>query len=112
MKTIKTKVTPDQIMALEKLMEQLVDFKPPAISNKVVKSVLEDVADKIHVRYRKIIKSADLFNAKKTIGLELKYHEAASIYTFIQMSLCNIHKEEKAYNDLLKLSNYLHQKLI
>ena len=43
MKTIKTKVTPDQIMALEKLMEQLVDFKPTAISNKVVKSVLEDV---------------------------------------------------------------------
>lgn len=112
MKPIKTKVTPDQIMALEELMEQLVDFKPTAISNKVVKSVLEDVADKIHVRYRKITKSTDLFNAKKPIGLELKYHEAASMHTFIQMSLPNIPKQEKAHNDLFKLSNDLHQKLV
>lgn len=112
MKSIKTKVTPDQIMALEKLMEQLVDFKPTTISNKVIKSILEDVADKIHVRYRKIIKSTDLFNTKKTISLELKYQEAASMHTFIQMSLPNIPKQEKAYNDLFKLSNDLHQKLI
>jgi hypothetical protein len=112
MKPIKTKVTPDQIMALEKLMEQLQDFKPTTISNKVVKSVLEDVADKIHVRYRKIIKSADLFNTKKTISLELKYHEAASIHTFIQMAISNIPKEEKAHNDLLRLSNLLHPKLL
>lgn len=111
MKPIKTKCTPDQVMALEKLMEQLQDFKPTAISNKVVKSILEDVAEKIHVRYRKIIKSSDLFNAKKTIVLELKYHEAASIHMFIQMAISNIPKVEKAHNDLLKLSLDLHQKL-
>ncbi len=112
MKPIKTKCTPDQIMALEKLMEQLGEFNPKAITNKTVKSILEEVAEKIHTKYRKLIKSADLFNTKKTINLELKYHEAASMQTFIQLALPNFPKTEKAHNDLLKLCNELHQKLI
>ncbi|RTY64391.1 hypothetical protein [Flavobacterium sp. LB2P53] len=111
MKPIKTKVTPDQIMALEKLMNQIEDYKAISLEEKVTRSVLFDISDKIHARYRKIIKSVDLFSNKKLIGLELKFHEGYALYSFIQIFLPKIPNQEKAHNDLLKLSLDLHQKL-
>jgi hypothetical protein len=112
MKPIKIKVSPDQIMAMEKMMNQLEGYKPTTVEEKVIRSMLFDVADKIHTRYRKIIKSADLFNGKKPIGLELKFHETYALYSFTQFFLPKIPNQEKAYNDLLKLSNLLHPKLL
>lgn len=112
MKPIKTKVTPDQILALEKLMEQLPQFTPSQELQKVTKSIMTDVSDKIHVRYRKIIKSQDLFNSKKKIALELKYHEAFATTIFIELMLPTIPTLEKAHNDLLMFRNYLHPKLL
>lgn len=98
-------------MALEKMMSQLEEYKPTSIEEKVTRSVLFDISDKIHARYRKIIKSSDLFNNKKPIGLELKFHEVYALYSFIQIFLPKIPNQEKAHNDMLKLSLDLHQKL-
>jgi hypothetical protein len=111
MKPIKCKPTPDQIMALEKLMEQLPLFNPMNRNNRVIKSILVEVADKIHIRYRKLLKTANLFNNDKTISLELKYHEVSAIHLFIQIMLPDIPNQEKRYNDLLQFSNFLNQKL-
>lgn len=112
MNPIKTKVTPDQIMALEKLMQQLPNFKPTQELQKVTKSIITDVADKVHSRYRKISKSPNLFNEKKKTTIELKYHEAFALTVFIELQLPTIPTMEKAHNDLLMLRNYLHPKLI
>lgn len=111
MKPIKTKVTPDQILALEKLMAQLPQFTPNQELQKATKSIMADVSDKIHVRYRKIITSHDLFNSKKKIAMELKYHEAFATTIFIELMLPTIPILEKAHNDLLMFRNYLHQQL-
>lgn len=111
MKPIKTKVTPDQIIALETLLEQLPNFNPTEQMAKLTKSIITDVADKVHSRYRKVIKSHDLFDSKKTVGLVLKYHEAVAITIFIELMLPGISPSLKKHNDLLMLHNYLHQKL-
>ena len=111
MKPIKTRLTPDQIIALETLLEQLPTFTPIEEMAKLTKSIVTDVADKVHSRYRKMIKSNSLFDAKKTIGLELKYHEAFAIVIFIEIMLPTIPPMVKKHNDLFMLHNYLHQKL-
>lgn len=111
MKPIKTKVTPDQIVSLERLMVLLEEYKPTTIEEKATTSILFDISDKIHTRYRKLIKSEDLFNSKKPIGLELKCHEAYTLFCTIQIYLPKLPNQEKAYNDLLKFNNDLHQKL-
>lgn len=112
MKPIKTKLTPDQIFALDKLMEQLPDYQPKKELEKVTKSILMDCEDKIHTRYRKILKSQDIFNQNKTVSLELKYHEAFALTIFIELQLPTIPALEKKHNDLLMLRNYLHPKLL
>ena len=111
MKPIKSKPTPDQIMALEKLMEQLPSFNPMTRNNRVIKSILLEASEKIHTRYRKLVKNSDLFSPKKTFPLELKYHEASALNLFIQIMLPSIPRLEKAHNDLLQFYNYLDQKL-
>lgn len=108
---MKLKITPDQIMVLEKLMNQLSDYNAEQELQKVAKSILFDISDKIHARYRKIIKTNDLFNSNKKIDLELKYHEAFAVKVFINWMLPTIPTMEKAHNDLLKLSIDLDQKL-
>jgi hypothetical protein len=111
MKPIKSKPTPDQIIVLEKLMEQLPNFQPLSRDNKVIRSILVEVAEKIHTRYRKLVRSSDLFTSDKTIGLELKYHEASAILLFIQIMLPNLPAQGKERNDLFQFSNFLDKKL-
>jgi hypothetical protein len=111
MKPIKTRLTPDQIIALETLLEQLPNWTPNDQIARLTKSIIVDVADKVHSRYRKVIKSHDLFDAKKTIGLELKFHEAFAVTIFIEIMLPKIPPTLKKHNDLFMLHNYLHQKL-
>lgn len=111
MKPIKTKLTPDQIMALEKLLEKTLTHVPTTTDQKLTKSILTDVSEKVHKMYRSVIKTTDLFNEKKTKSLTLKWHEAGVLEAIILFSLQGIPVTEKAHNDLLMLSNQIHPKL-
>lgn len=111
MKPIKTKLTPDQVFALEEIMKHLPKFTPTQELEKVTKSIILEVADKINVKYRKIVKSHDLFNARTKISFELKYHEAFALVVYTELMLPAIDSTTKPHNDLLMLHNHLHQKI-
>jgi hypothetical protein len=112
MKPIKLKITPDQILALEKLLEDVLLKPAIKIDEKLTKSILSDVAEKVHKMYRDILKSRDLFNEKKKKSIQLKWHEGGVLSAIILYSLQAIPATEKAHNDLLMLSNDLHKEII
>jgi hypothetical protein len=105
MKPIKAKFTPDLIIGLENIMKDFANWGPFTTEQKVAKSILVEVADKIHLRYRKITKTTDLFNSKKTVSIELKFHELVHLLLFIKVRMDNIDKKSKEHNDFLKFNN-------
>jgi hypothetical protein len=66
---------------------------------------LIDVAEKIHLRYRKIIKTTDLFNTKKKVSVEFKFHELVNLIVFIKVRMDNVDKTSKVHNDFLQFLN-------
>lgn len=110
---IEPKLTADQVFAVAKLLEQVYETYPSSNPDqKLVRSISFDLADKFTTKQRTVYKSNSLFDTKKKYKMTLKYHEAFTLYAIVQYFLPMIPKEEKAHNDLLKLSTYLHPKLI
>lgn len=110
---VESKQTADQIFAVAKLLEQVYETYPSNNPNeKLVRSISFDLSDKFTSKQRTVYKSNSLFDVKKKYKIALKYHEAFTLHAIIQYFLPSIPKNEKAYNDLLQLSNKLHQQII
>lgn len=112
MNPIKAKFTPDLIIALENIMKDFARWEVATTDQKVAKSILVEVAEKIHTRYRKITKSSDLFTAKKTISIELKFYELVHLLIFIKVRMDNIDRVSKTYNDFLKFINEYEKSIV
>lgn len=110
---IEIKFTADQVFATAKLLEQVYHAYPTQeATQKVHRSIAFDIADKFTTKQRKLYQSKHLFDDKKKHQITLKYHEANTLHTCIQYFLPFIPKAQKAHNDLLQISNTLHQKLV
>ena len=104
--TIKT--TPDQVLALDKVLEALDIFEVQSPEGKSVKSICYDCQDKVSKLSKKLKRSTDLFNNKKTHSLNLKYHEAYALLEYVNHML-----PSTGHNlDLQQVHDQLHQKLI
>ena len=112
MQPIKIKLTTDQIILIDTMLNALRKSKPADIQQKAMHSIVSDFTEKIHQRYRKLAVEGDIFSSKKTVIMQVKYHEVFSLFLIIQMSMEVYAKESKEHNDFLMLKNMLHQKLI
>ncbi len=107
MKKIPLSLSPDQLFALEKLLNQLHDFSPTTPEGFSAKSASLDVAELVHRKYRKACGDVDLFNSKKEITINLKYHELYHLFRFIVIME---YVMELSF-ELQKIKNFLDQKL-
>lgn len=107
MKKIPLSLSPDQLFALEKLLNQLRDFSPTTAEGFAIKSACLDVTELVHRKYRKTCGEIDIFNEKKKIKINLKYHEAYHLLQYITVSelVINLSLE------LQTIKNHLDQKL-
>ena len=107
MKKIPLSLSPDQLFALEKLLNQLYDFSPTTSEGFATKSACLDVAELVHRKYRKTCGDVDLFNSKKEITINLKYHECDHLFKFFVIME---YVMELSF-ELQKIKNFLDQKL-
>ncbi|PDS24666.1 hypothetical protein [Flavobacterium branchiophilum] len=107
MKKIPLTLSPNQLFALEKLLNQLQDFIATNAAGFSMKSACLDVAELVHRKYRKACGELDIFNEKKKIKVDLKYHEAYHLLQYIILSglVMNLPFE------LQTIKNFLDQKL-
>jgi len=108
---IKSKLTNDQIFALETMMNIVEALKPRTIDEKVAYSVSIGIAEKVNKLYIKTTKSTDLFSTDKTTKITLNFHEGYSLLVLIETYLRTLDKESKAHNDLLQLALFLHDEI-
>ncbi|PDS22398.1 hypothetical protein [Flavobacterium branchiophilum] len=106
MKKISLSISPDGLFALEKLLNQVPDFRPTMFEGFVIKSACIDVAEMVHRKYRKVSGEFDVFNNKKKIKINLKYHECYHLLQFmtIMESITPLHFH------LQTIKNFLDQK--
>ena len=107
MKKIPLSLSPDELFALEKLLNQLHDFRPTNKEGFATKSACLDVAELVHRNYRKACGDVDLFNSKKKIKINLKYHESYHLLQYIMATELVINLPF----ELQKIKNFLDQKL-
>jgi predicted site-specific integrase-resolvase len=113
MKPIKLEITPDQIMALEKLMNQVDSlYKPTTPQGKAIRSISFEVSDKINSRYRKLLKNTDLFKNKKPVEIAFNYHQAFALFEILNTLLPHINCDVSTKTEFQKTHDFLHQKLI
>jgi hypothetical protein len=111
-KTIKMKITikttPDQVLALDKVLEALNIFEVQSPESKAVKSICYDCQDKVIKIVKPLKRSIDLFNNKKKHAINLKYHEAYALLEYLNHML-----PSTGHNlNLQQVHDQLHQKLI
>ena len=87
MKKIILPLTPDQVFALDKLMQQLPLWKPTTPQAKAGKSICLEVSSRINKISHKIKQEADLFNPKKKEKIDLKFYEAYAVFEFVNTFL-------------------------
>lgn len=109
---IKLSLTPDQVMSLEKLMNQVdAIYMPTTRQGKAIRSISFFVSDKINKAYRKLIKSTDLFSKKK-VHISLEYHEANALFEIINTLIPYIETTTETKREYQTTSDFLHQKLV
>lgn len=111
MKTSKLAFTPDQVLALEKALNQLNGFQPIKPEQKVVLSICLETADKINKIYRKIIKETDLLAEKKKTKVELSYHQMWALFQYVNTLLPTVQdsKYDRYKPSLQQINDTLHQ---
>jgi hypothetical protein len=110
---IKLPLTPDQVMALEKLMNQVdLLYKPTTMEGKAIRSINFFVSDKINKTYRNLNRSPDLFNHKKKAIVTLEHYEAFALFKVINALISNIAISQEQRLDFQTISDFLHQKLV
>jgi aspartyl/asparaginyl-tRNA synthetase len=108
--TMKTtiKITPDQVLALDKVLEASKFFEVQTPESRAVKSICYDCQDKVSKLAKKLKRSLDIFNNKKKHTINLKYHEAYALLEYLNHML-----PFAGHNlDLQQVHDQLHQKLI
>lgn len=105
---IQLKLTPDTVLAIDKLLF------PNAVGTtkqqRVLLSIMYELAEIFEKRAKKITRSTDLFNAKKKISISLKYYEAWALEQIIR-NLINLEDNLYRKNLLQKTADEINQKL-
>lgn len=110
---IKLKLTPDTILAIDGLLSRFyaINTVGSTKSERVLLSIMYELAEIFEKRAKKIIRSTDLFNAKKKISITLKYHEAWALEQIIR-DIINLEDNPYKRNLLQKIADEINQKLL
>ena len=109
---VELKLTADTINAAARLLEKVYDLPAPlGQSEKIIRSIANEVADAMLSKQKTIRKKLNLFDAKKKHKISLKYHEAFALYNILNELNINVSDD---YNRTIlnKLKDDLHQKTI
>lgn|SRR5690554_1291589 len=108
---IELKLSNDSIIVCDQILAKVyeVNFYSNKIDEKVILSIIYQVADFFSNKCKNIKKKADLFNIKKKHKITLKYYEAWALYSVL-LEFKDIHNpyQQRIANDLCRT---LHQKL-
>lgn len=107
---IELKLTPDQVFAVAKLLEQVYDTNPIDINQKVMRSIAIEVADIYIKKQHSLYKKQTLFDAKKLHKITLKFHEAFALHSVLESLMYTV-QDIYCRTILHKLINTLHQKI-
>lgn len=110
---LKLKFIPDTILAIDGLLFRL--FAINAVGStkeeRVLLSIMFELAEIFQKRAKKITHSTDLFNVKKKISITFKYHEAWALEQIIR-DVINLEENHYKKNLLQKTADEINQKLL
>lgn len=109
---IKLKLTPDTIIALDALFDGFTGQPLTGKTNqqKTLLSIAYELGDTFQKLANKVVRSADLFNGKKKIGISLKYYQAWALEQIIR-NLINLEDNLYRKNLLQKTADEINQLL-
>lgn len=110
---IKLKLTPDTILALDSLFEGFCNnnLAGKTKEQKTLLSIAYDLADTFQKQANKVVRSTDLFNSKKKLGVSLKYYQAWALEQIIRQ-MPDPGDNEYRKTLLAKTADELNQKLV
>ena len=86
---IKLKLSPDAILAVDWIFDNFCKGSLPGRTQeqKVLLSISYDLDDTFQKQANKVVRSSDLFNTKKKMGIGLKYYQAWALEKIIREML-------------------------
>jgi hypothetical protein len=108
---MKIAFTTDQVLALEKALNQLNDLSPITTEHKVAVSICKEIAEKVNKSYRKVIKETDLFAHKKKTKIELSFHQIWALFHYVNIFLPTVQesKYDRYKQSLQQINDLTHQ---